>query len=123
MADCDDLEEKFLDELEAQNELLDDIHDDQREQFENYKEYHSELTDAYFEFVILGLFGEGALGGALGGYSAFLSPTINNLESKIDQLHDKIEQEKAAYDAARDKANAAAQALCQCYWENGGMPL
>ena len=83
----------------------------------------TELTDAYFEFVILGLFGEERFSEALLGVFRLCRPLSITRKAKSTSCNDKIEQEKPPTMPRATKPMRAAQALCQCYWENGGIAL
>jgi DNA repair exonuclease SbcCD ATPase subunit len=120
MAACDDVKKEYKDARAYYNEAQTELKVEQREQFENYKEYHSVLRDGYAEFVILALFGEGALGMALGGYTAFFSGEVNDLEDKIDALHEQIQETKEDLANADAAVADAERRLCDCYRRHGG---
>jgi len=119
MGACDDTEQAFQDAIDRRDDLRDQLRQEQAEQFKNYKDYWRTQRDAWVEFFILALFGEGLLGLAFGGKAAFFSKDVNDEEEAIDELHNDIEQVKGDLADAEQAANDAASELCDCYAENG----
>lgn len=105
MADCDESEwEQAIEALHEAEAERDEI----QAEFDSKVELLGSCLDSIWDEDVL--------------YYACLEAEAG-LEAEAAELADQLQEANEEVEAAQEAADEAASNLCECYWENGGMPL